>query len=151
MGLDMYLRADLYLSGYEFGPDKVKNQYRAVREALGLEASPEDPSLTVSTTAVYWRKANAIHKWFVDNCQDGIDECQQAYVARRDLESLLYVCQRALDTGNSALLPTGGGFFFGSTEYDDWYWENIKYTVKSITKALNEFDERYTFSYQSSW
>ena len=22
-----------------------------------------------------WRKANAIHKWFVDNVQDGVDDC----------------------------------------------------------------------------
>ena len=24
----------------------------------------------------YWRKANAIHKWFVDNVQDGNDDCK---------------------------------------------------------------------------
>ena len=45
----------------------------------------------------YWRKANAIHAWFVENCQDGRDECQTAYVSRDQLEDLLLAVNAVLD------------------------------------------------------
>lgn len=40
----------------------------------------------------YWRKANQIHKWFVDNVQDGNDDCKSYYVSTEDLEKLLNIC-----------------------------------------------------------
>ena len=27
---------------------------------------------------IYWRKANAIHNWFVENCQEGVDELSRS-------------------------------------------------------------------------
>ena len=41
----------------------------------------------------YWRKANSIHKWFVDNCQDGVDDCQCYQVRKTDIEILLNRCK----------------------------------------------------------
>jgi hypothetical protein len=38
------------------------------------------------------------------------------------------------------LLPTQQGFFFGSYEIDDWYKENLEYTVKQLTNVLIETD-----------
>ena len=40
----------------------------------------------------YWRKANAIHKWFVDNVQDGEDNCDYYEVTKEQLEELLDIC-----------------------------------------------------------
>lgn len=34
----------------------------------------------VETEVAYWRKANAIHKWFVDNVQDGEDDCRETEI-----------------------------------------------------------------------
>ena len=36
----------------------------------------------------YWRKANAIHGWFVDNIQDGVDDQNEYYVSKEKLEEL---------------------------------------------------------------
>lgn len=41
----------------------------------------------------YWRKANAIHKWFVDNIQDGKNDCDYYEVAPEQLEELLNICK----------------------------------------------------------
>ena len=30
----------------------------------------------------YWRKANAIHNYFVQRCQNGVDECQMSLVKK---------------------------------------------------------------------
>lgn len=50
------------------------------------------------------------------------------------------------------LLPTTSGFFFGSTDYDEWYIQDLEYTIKIISKVLEEvnFDENYIV-YSSSW
>jgi hypothetical protein len=77
-----------------------------------------------------WRKANAIHKWFVDNVQDGVDDCSQYKVTKEHLIQLHNTCNDVLNDHNLAesLLPTQGGFFFGGVEYDDGYYYKLKET-----------------------
>jgi len=48
------------------------------------------------------------------------------------------------------LLPTQEGFFFGSTDYNEWYLGDIKNTVALIERCL-KLPESYAFSYHSSW
>ena len=132
-----------------------------------------------------WRKANAIHNWFVENVQDGVDDCGIYEVSKEDLENLLHICKliknkcrlkkgkikngERCENGrwvpiyedgeyieNPAIaeeyLPTTGGFFFGSTEYDQWYMQDIEYTVEVLTKILRETDfEAQMVAYSSSW
>lgn len=104
--------------------------------------------------AVYWRKANAIHAWFVDNCQDGIDECQTVNVTPGELMVLIETCEKVLADHTLAdeLLPSRSGFFFGSTIYDEWYFQTLKETVANIKAALNQYTEEGTqFSYSAWW
>lgn len=99
----------------------------------------------------YWRKANAIHAWFVNNCQDGIDNCAIYYVDQIQLAELKSLCEEVLRHPNKGpeLLPTQEGFFFGVTEYNEFYIDDIKETIEICKWALNEnFDY---FEYQSSW
>lgn len=132
-----------------------------------------------------WRKANAIHKWFVDNVQDGVDDCGYYEVSREQLEELLNICKIVVGASPMAegwikngeryangmwcpifeegeyvadiekakeLLPTQGGFFFGSTDYDQWYMEDIKDTIEILTKVLEETDfDTQMIAYSSSW
>jgi len=48
-------------------------------------------SYIVYTEAGYWRKANQIHNWFVEVCQDGVDECQKTMLESDQLFQLQYV------------------------------------------------------------
>ena len=48
----------------------------------------------IVTEAAYWRKANHIHKWFIDNCAGGEDDCTRIDVDGEDLENLLEVCKK---------------------------------------------------------
>ena len=60
---------------------------------MGLDMYLSGKNSDGSTTEVaYWRKANAIHRWFVNNVQDGIDECQETIVTRNQLFTLLQIC-----------------------------------------------------------
>src|ERR1017187_4553583 len=58
-----------------------------------LSGKNSDDSLT---EVAYWRKANAIHGWFVNNVQNGIDQCQESVVTREQLNELLSVCYEVI-------------------------------------------------------
>lgn len=50
------------------------------------------------------------------------------------------------------ILPTTSGFFFGSTEYDEWYLRDIENTIEQINTILDETDfEEDVILYTSSW
>lgn len=134
----------------------------------------------------YWRKANQIHNFFVENVQDGEDDCSYHNECTKEiLEDLLDRCYKVL-TGSimmlgqvknghqyvdgkwvdcmepgkviinpevaEELLPSCGGFFFGSTEYDEWYMQDIENTIKIIKNVLATTDfETQAIYYVSSW
>lgn len=154
MGLDMYLTAEVYVSGYDFNDNKEKSDFNRIADAVNLKAfvSPESPSLTVDVTVAYWRKANAIHGWFVKNVQDGVDECQRSNVPREQLEELVAACGLVLANPGKAqeLLPTQSGFFFGDTEYGEYYLQDLANTVKQISRVL-EMPKNVSFYYRASW
>jgi len=101
----------------------------------------------------YWRKSNAIHRWFVVNCQDGVDDCGLYFVTRDQIEELSGLCQRVKNQPKLAptLLPTQSGFFFGDTEYGEAYFSDIDTTIEQLTKTLDDIDEDWVITYQSSW
>jgi hypothetical protein len=102
---------------------------------------------------MYWRKVNAIHNWFVQNVQNGVDECEPHNVTVAQLMELRDLCVSVVDNPDLAdnLLPTASGFFFGSTEHDEWYFDNIARTVNELDDLLAEAAEDEMFVYRSSW
>lgn len=157
MGLDMYLRATKYVSGYDFSKDNC-DFYNKLLKFVGIKRTdlgdPETPIASVNVNVAYWRKSNAIHSWFVDNCQNGKDDCRRSYVSREQLVQLRDLCQKVLDNPGDAasLLATRSGFFFGSVEYDDWFFDDIRNTVKMLNVILNnKAFEGWGFEYKSSW
>lgn len=90
-------------------------------------------------TVFYWRKAYAIHKWFIDHCAYvGEDNCKPMVVGVPNLRELHETCEKVLEDHSEApeLLPSQDGFFFGSTEYDEWYFKTVEHTRDSIGKIL---------------
>lgn len=130
----------------------------------------------------YWRKANAVHQWFVNNVQNGEDDCGSYDVSREQLQDLLDIVNELLskiklksgviqngsrlsdkgwepilEKGKTIinpevcgeLLPTTNGYFFGSTDYDEYYYRDLKDTKKILTKALKSKGDN--FFYYASW
>ena len=160
MGLDMYLTANRYESRLRFDPKHDESTYNALVEASGLKhlVDPDDDisSVIVKVRVGYWRKANAIHQWFVQNVQGGKDDCSEFDVSREQLSSLQALCEELLKSRNAQeaaeKLPPQAGFFFGSTEIDEWYWQDLEQTVKILKRALGEPQVKgIWFEYRASW
>lgn len=148
MGLDMYLTGKRRLVGWDSSPEADELQRKIAPFIGGLKAE------TVSFEAAYWRKANAIHNWFVKNVQGGTDDCNEYVVSKAWLSELAYLCAEVLKDKDKAaeLLPPCSGFFFGSSDIDSYYFEQIRYTLDTIDNLLNnESLEHVEYSYQSSW
>ena len=106
---------------------------------------------------MYWRKANHIHNWFVSNCQGGVDECQETRVSLDQLKELSALCKKVVDDKDPNLMQTVQGFFFGSQDYDQYYYDECSTTHEVIEKLVKEMEDEpkdvysATFYYQSSW
>lgn len=114
----------------------------------------------ISVCCLYWRKDNAIHRWFVEKCQQGVDDCGTYPVHPEQLAALRSTCLKAAqcyDAGDMELvyeiLPPQSGFFFGGTELDEWYRESLARTAEEIESVIAKAIQAkgVTFSYHSSW
>jgi len=156
MGLDSYLKATRYVGGWRFEHEEQQKQFKDILKAAGVPegiVTDKSPSLEITINVAYWRKANAIHRWFVENVQDGEDECKTTDVEREQLQSLVDICERVIGGESpAASLPTQSGFFFGTTDYGKDYMEDLKHTVDQIKPLLaNPVLKDWTFQYRSSW
>ena len=155
MGLDMYLYKKNYIwQGDWIKPEAKQEVIVKTGGEIDTKIKPKRIRYIVEEVA-YWRKANQIHNWFVtnvQNVQNGIDECQNSYVSRETLEELLELCKQVRDDHSKAeeLLPSTSGFFFGGTEYDEWYFDSIDNTIKIIEECLED-ETADEFEYSSSW
>lgn len=71
----------------------------------------------------YWRKANEIHNWFVENVQDGEDDCcYHNEVTEELLEKLRDTCQEVLDA--SKLVP--GKIYTGTSYQNGMAYQNYE-------------------------
>lgn len=110
----------------------------------------------------YWRKFNALHNWFVNEVQGGEDDCHEYIVEKDQLKELLELLKKVKETYSYSLqgveteetlqelLPTSAGFFFGSTEYDDYYIGEVDRTIEILESELTQNDNA-EYIYQASW
>lgn len=157
----MYLNKKTYIGGnYDF--NGIKGSIKLTKKGFNPETKEviEKMPIKVNLKRVtyieeelcYWRKSNQIHAWFVDNCQDGVDDCKPYYVDIEQIKELLSLCEAVTKEKDPSLLPSRGGFFFGSTDADEYYYDDIKRTSRELRKIIREYEE-YEFSifYESSW
>lgn len=159
MGLDMYLNKRKRLDVYDFNKDEctakkvtvtVKSEF-ADGEVKEQEYVVDNPDFDgrVDLPFMYWRKANAIHAWILRATKQKEDNCKPIEIYGDKLIELAKACKTVLDDHTKAeeLLPTQEGFFFGSTDYDEYYYRDLQDTYEKF-KDVNPND---CFIYQASW
>ena len=103
---------------------------------------------------MYWRKANQIRKWLVDHdIINDNDNCKERLVTYQNLKDLIEDCKKVIENPSLAnkILPTSEGFFFGGKEFDDWYFEQLKTTVKELEPILKDSDKEHDHFIYSDW
>lgn len=87
---------------------------------------------------MYWRKANAVHNFFTEGIVD--DNCTDIPVTEEQIKDLHNKCYEVLTRMKDPeeVLPTQSGFFFGSTEYGQWYYSDLLDTYVATGKILDE-------------
>jgi hypothetical protein len=127
----------------------------------------------------YWRKFNALHGWFVQNCAGGTDECQDINVSEEHLKELLDTLKKVHKLTSTSkkvtkvlqdwngkdyevevyenedkikeLLEPTQGFFFGGYEIDEYYAEEVKSTIKILKDLIKDNEYGEEFIYRASW
>lgn len=160
MGLDMYLHKRVDGKVYDFSkqyPDSSATRV-VVKTAITfgdgdvkeIEHVIDNPDFDVEILLpfAYWRKANAIHKWILDYTKKE-DNCQRIWLSGKALLRLVDLCKQVLADHSKApdLLPTCSGFFFGGTDYDEWYFDDLQRTCDMLQDVKSDEE----FIYQASW
>lgn len=103
----------------------------------------------------YFRKVNFLVKYFGDLGFD-IENQTPFYITKEQVAELKSRCQAVLEDHSQAevLLPTMSGFFFGSTDYDEYYFEDVeqvlKYCEETLLPMFDSLDDKESI-YFSTW
>jgi hypothetical protein len=152
MDLDMYLTRDTYVQNWDHMKPEERHAITVKLNGVDVPHIKPERISYVTEDIGYWRKANAIHQWFVDNCAgDEGDHCQRMYVSREQIDELYdIVCRIVADHSLAEeLLPTQAGFFFGTTEYGEYYFEDLQTTKKILEDVIS--CNQGSIYYQASW
>lgn len=122
MGLDMYLQAE----------NKQTGEGRLVHS---------------------WRKANQIRGWFVTRFDQEPDEQLKIALTDDDIDALISDIEQVLADKALApsLMPTSSGFFFGSTDYDTYYFDELKDTLQYLKNDFEYNPDNEQLFYTEWW
>lgn len=156
----MYLYKKTYVQNWEHNPPEQQHQIEVKKNGVVRNDIKPNRICYIIEQVAYWRKFNALHGWFVNECGGGIDECQDINVDEDKLVELLETLKKVSDNFTLAkeLLPPVQGFFFGGDEIDEYYKEDVNSTIKIIEELLKEHEQSkeyglYSgdFEYRASW
>lgn len=173
--LDYDREDDLYITKiFDRETDEQIHEIRLTQEELLKfeEIVIRDGYVCITDEEYYWRKANQIRGWFEAHLSEPVENCENSIVTKEDLEDLIDTCVKVLglegtdymemdikdyDYHNAdqkiaeELLPPQSGFFFGSYEYDEWYYDDVLRTLQNMTRILEEVDWENERLYYSEW
>lgn len=152
MGLDMYLTRRHYVKNWEHQKPEEKH-------VLTIEGPKKDEIdlskvSEITEEVAYWRKANQIHKWFVDNVQDGNDNCGDYYVSRKQLQDLVDLCKQVIKASKLVKGKVSNGYTFENGKRKDILVDGKYIEDSSVAQELlptqegfffggNDYDEYY--------
>ena len=153
MGLDMYLTRKTYVKQWSHQAPEEQFEITITKGGKPYDGIDLSNITNIEEEVGYWRKANQIHRWFVENIQNGVDNCGEYSISKGELEELRNICTEVLNDHSKAeeLLPSASGFFFGNTDYDEYYYNDVQHTIEILDKILSESDGNQDIYYSSSW
>jgi len=152
----MYLTKRIYVKNWDHTAPEERTLITVTKDEKPLDGVNVSNISYLIEDVGYWRKFNALHKWFVDNVQKGEDDCEEYYVSIDSIKKILSIL-KVIDNDNSKaeeLLPSQEGFFFGTVEYDEWYFNDVKRSIEIFENILSDKEKNIIstdYYYRSSW
>ena len=146
MGLDQYM----YIAKEELEEDYYEYLGKEVKDENGeLQYYDEDEVLQ---EIAYFRKSNWLHGYMDRLCESkvghNIGDCEYLIFTQEDLINLLDTCREVVECESVAiaeeLLPPQSGFFFGPTDIDEYYFEDVQDAI-NVLKQYEEDDNQYAY------
>lgn len=108
-------------------------------------------------------RASQIHKWFVDNVMDGVEDTEYHEVTFDQLKELLNLCREVVFSATekdgvriadeeiaAKNLPVMSGYEYGPQEYGEFYLETTIKATKCIDKIVRTMDpDKFTIYYRA--
>lgn len=186
MGLDMNLYKKSYVKNWNHMKKPERHSISIKKEGKAVKSIDTKKIAYVIEELMYWRKANQIHNYFINECNDGVDDCKDIDISEEQLKELLDRCEKVIKASKlvsgkikngqvikdgkwedvmedgkyiedatvaDELLPTGSGFFFGSTDYDEWYLKDIIETRDMLVELFKNAEPKAypDYYYSASW
>lgn len=136
----------------DFGYNAYRNEYLGAKTPTEVEVElNKDYTCYYLAEDAYFRKVNFIYEFF---SKELYDEC--CLVDKTRIKKLIDTCNDVLKHKDNVEyakehLSTTSGFFFGSTEYDEWYWEDVKNCLKQMKSLYNKLDDMDMVMWIFSW
>lgn len=92
-----------------------------------------------TSDVMYFRKHNWLLPFFgyVENCTNKV-------ISKDDVELFISAAEKVLEKKDvetaKELIPTESGFFFGNTEYDEWYFKGIEKDLEEFRNCFANMD-----------
>ena len=165
----MYLYKKTYVKNWEHTNPELRHEFTV---KIGGNVRPDikpERICYITEEVAYWRKFNALHGWFVEQCGGGVDECQEIYVGEDKMEELLKVLKQVSEVLNRSkevvkvlqdwngkdyevksfdcedeldgIFSPTQGFFFGSGEIDEYFKKDVENTIEIVENLLSENKE----------
>lgn len=123
----------------------IKVKHRVLADDVDVRDLPDEETEFVA----YFRKVNFLIPFF-----DYEEDCSYVEIDKEQVEKLVKTCDLVLkckpQKGKNltkkakdevhTLLPTTDGFFFGNTDYNDWYFEDVKNVKDTFSELLKTFN-----------
>ena len=150
--IPMYKVYDFKLEAY--GYNVFSNELKTVKIPNEVEKIFKgELKYCFAPSDAYFRKVNFLYAFF---SKDIVEETQTCVVDKARIGQLIDTCQDVLkhkgdEDYATENLPTQGGFFFGSLDYDKWYWKDVKDCLKSMKKLYKAMGDDEFVRWHFSW
>lgn len=146
MGLDQYItiRHNSTNDAYT----KFNNYWKLSEEERAGKREPKDPAKDLIIG--YFRKHHSIHKWFVNNIQNGVDDCGRYEIQLKDIENLKELCEEILSHVTKEKREPKFYTDFNGVQHEVWQLDNYIVDEEGkniIDEKLPSYDMDYSDDY----
>lgn len=106
---------------------------------MGLDIYLYEAKKSEQKKVGYFRKDNAFLHW-VDTHVKEVENCVDITISKEQLKALQNTLLTLTKENCAENFPTQNGFFYGSTDYDEWYWDGVEELKQWVKETLQTFN-----------